>query len=307
MKKYSSWFLLLFLIFTSAPAVGLEVPALQGVVNDYAGLIAPEAKAKLENDLRAFEQSDSTQVVILTIPSLEGEDLEGFSIRVATTWKIGQQTKDNGVLLLVAKQERKIRIEVGKGLEGVLTDLLSGRIIDLVIKPNFKRGDYSGGFVAGVAAIIDATRGEFKGDAHRPAAQHKKGAPSFLTLLLFLGILLLFLGSLSRTFRRNNRRSRTALDNQSGIIPARVNGPDYSGSDRVRFGVYAARPFFRRPRFFRSRSLVRRRLLWVRGRRLERRELGWRVQRRWRRLRRRRGLGGLVKSTMGGCKLQVTG
>ena len=94
---------------------------------------------------------------------------------------------------------RKGRIEVGKGLEGVLTDLLSGRIIDLVIKPNFKRGDYSGGFVAGVAAIIDATRGEFKGDAQRPSAQHKKGAPSFFTLLLFLGIILLFLGSLSRT------------------------------------------------------------------------------------------------------------
>ena len=219
MKKYSSWLFLLFLIFTSAPASALEVPALQGYVNDYAGLIAPEAKAKLENDLRAFEQSDSTQVVILTIPSFEGEDLEEFSIRVATTWKIGQQTKDNGVLLLVAKQERKIRIEVGKGLEGVLTDLLSGRIIDLVIKPNFKRGDYSGGFVAGVAAIIDATRGEFKGDAHRPAAQHKKGAPSFLTLLLFLGILLLFLGSLSRTLGGITGAAGLPLITNLGLFP----------------------------------------------------------------------------------------
>jgi len=219
MKKYSSWFLLLFLIFASAPAVSLEVPGLQGYVNDYAGLIAPEAKAKLENDLRAFEQSDSTQVVILTIPSLEGEDLEGFSIRVATTWKIGQQTKDNGVLLLVSKQERKIRIEVGKGLEGVLTDLLSGRIIDLVIKPNFKRGDYSGGFVAGVAAIIDATRGEFKGEAHGPAAQHKKGTPSFLTLLLFLGILLLFLGSLSRTLGGITGAAGLPLITNLGLFP----------------------------------------------------------------------------------------
>ena len=219
MKKYSPWFLLLFLIFTSTPAVSLEVPALQGYVNDYAALITPEAKAKLENDLRAFEQSDSTQVVILTIPSLEGEDLEGFSIRVATTWKIGQQTKDNGVLLLVAKQERKIRIEVGKGLEGVLTDLLSGRIIDLVIKPNFKRGDYSGGLVAGVAAIIDATRGEFKGDAHGPAAPHKKGAPSFLTLLLFLGILLLFLGSLSRTLGGITGAAGLPLITHLGLLP----------------------------------------------------------------------------------------
>ncbi len=218
MKKIL-WVIILLVLLLPSPAKALEVPALQGYVNDYAGLISPEAKAKLENDLRAFEQSDSTQVVILTIPSLEGEDLEGFSIRVATTWKIGQQTKDNGVLLLVARQERKIRIEVGKGLEGVLTDLLSGRIIDLVIKPNFKRGDYSGGFVAGVAAIIDATRGEFKGEAHRPPVQHKKGAPSFLTLLVFLGILLLFLGSLSRTLGGITGAAGLPLITHLGLLP----------------------------------------------------------------------------------------
>ena len=218
MKKIL-WVIILLVLLLPSPAKALEVPALQGHVNDYAGLISPEAKAKLENDLRAFEQSDSTQVVILTIPSLEGEDLEGFSIRVATTWKIGQQTKDNGVLLLVARQERKIRIEVGKGLEGVLTDLLSGRIIDLVIKPNFKRGDYSGGFVAGVAAIIDATRGEFKGEAHRPPVQHKKGAPSFLTLLVFLGILLLFLGSLSRTLGGITGAAGLPLITHLGLLP----------------------------------------------------------------------------------------
>lgn len=196
MKKIF-WLICLLLCLPPA-AVALEVPPLQGYVNDYAGMISPEARTKLENDLRAFEQSDSTQVVILTIPTLEGEDLEGFSIRVATTWKIGQQTKDNGVLLLVARQERKIRIEVGKGLEGVLTDLLSGRIIDLVIKPNFKRGDYSGGLVAGVAAVIDATRGEFKAESRPPAVKHKKGAPSFFTLLIFLSIAYFFLRSFSR-------------------------------------------------------------------------------------------------------------
>jgi uncharacterized protein len=197
MTKKIPW-LFFLVLFLAASANALEVPPLQGYVNDYAGMLAPETKAKLENDLRAFEQSDSTQVVILTIPSLEGEDLEGFSIRVATTWKIGQQNKDNGVLLLVSKQERKIRIEVGKGLEGVLTDLLSGRIIDLVFKPHFKRGDFNGGFVAGVAAVIDATRGEFKAAESPTAAKHKKGAPSFLTLLIFLGIVYFFLRSFSR-------------------------------------------------------------------------------------------------------------
>ena len=161
------------------------MPRLQGYVNDYAGMITPAGKARLENDLRAFEQSDSTQVVILTVPSLEGEVLEEYAIKAATTWKIGQNNKDNGVLLVAAKQERKIRIEVGKGLEGKLTDLLSGRIIDLVIKPNFKRGDFDGGFSAGISAIVDATRGEFKAEERAPVGKHKKGGPSFLTLLIF--------------------------------------------------------------------------------------------------------------------------
>ena len=116
-------------------AYGLEVPKLQGYVNDYAGMISPPAKSKIEEALRAFEQSDSTQIVILTIPSLEGEDIEQFGIKVGDTWKIGQKAKDNGAILIVSKQERRIRIEVGRGLEGKLTDLTAGRIIDLVLSP----------------------------------------------------------------------------------------------------------------------------------------------------------------------------
>jgi uncharacterized protein len=217
MKKYFC-FLLLFL-FLPLQAAALEVPPLQGYVNDYAGLITPEAKAKLENDLRAFEQSDSTQVVILTIPSLEGEVLEEYAIKAATTWKIGQSNKDNGVLLLVTKQERKIRIEVGKGLEGKLTDLLSGRIIDLVIKPNFKRGDFDGGFSSGVSALIDATRGEFKAEERAPVSNHKKGGPSFLTLLIFCGILCLFLSSFSRVLGGTAGAVGLPLVAHLGLIP----------------------------------------------------------------------------------------
>ena len=104
-------------------ALALEVPQLKYHVNDYANMMSPETRSKIESDLKAFEQSDSTQVVILTIQSLEGEDLEGYSIKVAEAWKIGQKGKDNGVILLVANKERKIRIEVGRGLEGKLTDL----------------------------------------------------------------------------------------------------------------------------------------------------------------------------------------
>src|SRR5574342_289209 len=103
-------------------AHSLDVPRLQGYVNDYAGMISPPARSKIEETLKAFEQSDSTQIVILTVPSLEGENIEEFGIKVGETWKIGQRGKDNGILFIVSKQERKIRIEVGYGLEGKLTD-----------------------------------------------------------------------------------------------------------------------------------------------------------------------------------------
>ena len=191
-------FIFYFLLIIS-PAHALDVPKLQGHVNDYANMISPSAKAGLEKELKSFEQTDSTQIVILTIPSLEGEVIEEFSIKAAEAWKVGQKGKDNGIIITVAKQEKKIRVEVGRGLEGKLTDLAAGRIVDLVIKPKFKRGDFDGGFVAGVHSLIDATRGEFKADKnHLP--KKKNGTHSFLTILIFGVIALLFIGSISRLF-----------------------------------------------------------------------------------------------------------
>ena len=191
--------ILFFIFLFTLSAHALDVPKLQGHVNDYANMLSPSTKAELEKELSSFEQTDSTQIVILTIPSLEGEVLDEFSIKVAEAWKIGQKGKDNGIIITVAKQEKKIRVEVGRGLEGVLTDLSAGRIVDLVIKPKFKRGDFDGGFVAGVHSLIDATRGEFKADKnHLP--KKKSGTHSFLTILIFGGIALLFIGSISRLF-----------------------------------------------------------------------------------------------------------
>jgi uncharacterized protein len=186
-----------FLFFLPYSLQALDVPPLRGYVNDYAGMISSPAKERLEEELKGFEQTDSTQIVILTVPSLGGDPLETFSIKVGEAWKIGQKGKDNGLIIVVAQQERKIRIEVGRGLEGKVTDLLAGRIVDLVINPRFKRGDFDGGFQAGISALVDATRGEFKADEGRRSSQ-KKGVPSFFTFLIAGFVALLFMGSLSR-------------------------------------------------------------------------------------------------------------
>jgi uncharacterized protein len=179
----------------------LEVPKLNSYVNDYAGLISPGIELKIERFLRDFESSDSTQLVVLTVDSLAGEPLEAYSLRVAESWKIGQQGRDNGALLLVSKQDRKMRIEVGYGLEGKLTDLLAGRIIDNEISPRFKAGDFDGGIVAGVTAMAEVVRGEYQG-AGRASRKEKRNPLGSLALLLFLGPGLMLLGGRRGHHRR---------------------------------------------------------------------------------------------------------
>lgn len=184
-------------LFVSS-ASGLDVPKYRGYVNDYANMISPQMEGKLERALQSFDLSDSTQIAILTLDSLEGDSLEDFSIRTVDKWKIGQKGKDNGVLLLVFKKDRKMRIEVGRGLEGVLTDLLSGRIIDGIISPAFKAGQFDEGFASGIVAIVDATRGEFKGTGRLRRGRSRDKVPPVFSYI-FLGVLMLsFLGSVSK-------------------------------------------------------------------------------------------------------------
>lgn len=187
-----------FCCLFASSANGLEVPNYKGYVNDYANMISPEMETKLERALRSFDLSDSTQIAILTLDSLEGDSLEDFSIRTVDKWKIGQQSKDNGVLLLVFKKDRKMRIEVGRGLEGVLTDLLSGRIIDGVISPAFKAGRFDEGFATGVIAIVDATRGEFKGTGSLHRNRGREQVPPVFSYLFLALIVVAFLGNVSK-------------------------------------------------------------------------------------------------------------
>ncbi len=202
---YRQFILLVFLFvpalvgLSPCPGLALDVPPLTAHVNDYAGVMSKQAAGELEADLGRFEKSDSTQIVILTVPSLEGEDLDTFSIKVAENWKIGQKGIDNGVILLVARNERKVRIEVGRGLEGKLTDLMSGRIIRERIAPRFRAGDFDGGLREGAQAVMEVVRGEYKGNAEEPV-RGRRGAPPILTLLIFLFLALVFTGAISKVF-----------------------------------------------------------------------------------------------------------
>jgi len=144
----------------SLPAA--EVPFLSGRVNDFAEILSPKTVADLERLLKSHEDSTSNQVAVLTIRSLEGEAIEAYSLRVAEAWRLGQKGKDNGVLLIIARDDRKVRIEVGRGLEGDLPDITCGTIIRHEIVPRFKSGDYDGGTRAGVEAILGAISGSYQ-------------------------------------------------------------------------------------------------------------------------------------------------
>ena len=169
------------------------VPKLSGRINDYAGLIDPATERQLDAALAQLEQTDSTQIVVLTVASLEGSSIEQFAIRVAEQWQPGQKGLDNGVILLVAKKERKIRIEVGYGLEGELTDLVAARIIRNRIVPEFKAGRFDQGIIVGVAAIVGAVRGEFT--ALDPPQRHGRpnttppGVVGLIALIVFTNLI----------------------------------------------------------------------------------------------------------------------
>lgn len=190
-------FLTLLVLWGGVLHAAIDIPPLSGRVNDLAGIIPPDTAVRLERDLAAFERAESTQIVVLTIPSLGGEPIESFGIRVADAWKIGQKGSDNGVILIVAVDDRKIRIEVGRGLEEKLTDLAASLIIRNEIAPRFKAGDYAGGILRGVKGIQQVVTGMYQPNKkiRQSARSH---APAPLTFLVGVLIAILFAGSISR-------------------------------------------------------------------------------------------------------------
>jgi uncharacterized protein len=150
----------LVLCFAAAVVAQVAVPALSARMVDQTGTLSGDQIAALDRTLRDFEARKGSQIAVLIVPTTQGEAIEQFSIRVADAWKVGRSKIDDGAILVVAKDDRRLRIEVGYGLEGALTDVTTGRIIDEIITPKFRSGDFAGGIAAGVDQIIKVVDGE---------------------------------------------------------------------------------------------------------------------------------------------------
>jgi len=174
-------FVLLWLVIAFSVQAAPKFPKLDERVVDTAELLSTSTREVLISELAAHERATSNQVVVVTLTSLQGYSINDFGNQLGRYWGIGQKERDNGVLLIIAPNERKVRIEVGYGLEGVLTDALSHNIIQTVILPQFKKDDMPQGVVSGARAIVQALNGTFE-----PLPEKKGNDPGGIAVMLFI-------------------------------------------------------------------------------------------------------------------------
>jgi uncharacterized protein len=231
------WFCVCFLVnnsFAQKP-----IPELWGQrVHDEAHVLKPETIDRLEKKLKSYEDSTSNQIAILTIQSLDDDVLEQYSLRVAEKWKLGQKEKDNGALLLIVVDDHKMRIEVGQGLEGVLTDALSNRIIRNEIAPAFRRGDYDAGVTAGIYGIERAIGGEYS-NVEKASSDYTWIAIGIMAGLFFIIVLIVsfvkefsssepVIASAKKKFSKSANRKKASGGGSIGI-PSIFSGSGSSG------------------------------------------------------------------------------
>jgi uncharacterized protein len=178
---------LLFAAFAGAASAALPIPPPPDHrINDYAGVLSADERARLEDALRTRERESSNQIVVAIFRSLQGESLEDYSIRLAQAWRVGQKGLDNGVIFLAFLDDRKMRLEVGYGLESKLTDALSGQILRQAVAPRFREGKIADGIAAGLDAIQQAIAGTYKAAPQGQAGRARGFSPVQLMLLLFV-------------------------------------------------------------------------------------------------------------------------
>jgi len=182
---------IILLIFASTVLAYYSPGSPVGFVNDFASLLTGEQKQALEQKLVQFEKDTSNEISVVTIDNLKGDTIENFAVKLFEEWKIGKANKDNGVLLLVAKEDKQMRVEVGYGLEGALTDAQSYWIIQNVMKPAFQQENYDAGISGAIDKIIAATKGEYV-----PSQSEKKISLNIFDWFWFLLFLPIWLSSI---------------------------------------------------------------------------------------------------------------
>jgi uncharacterized protein len=225
---------LLVLLLLSSITVALAQPkfsALTGRIVDEAGILTAQDRVEIEAMMRALEAKSSDQIVVYTTKSLQGYPIEDFGYQLGRFWKIGQAGTNNGIVLIVAPNDRKVRIEVGRGLEPQMTDLMSGTIIRNAVLPAFRRGDFSGGVKAAVRDIKDVLLGDAAEVAARASSVKPRGPTVdwavVLVLAVFVVIWLLILWSEThnaRSLPSNMQRRRRRGDGQVIVVPGGWGG-----------------------------------------------------------------------------------
>lgn len=180
-------FAILILASQLVLAAIVEVPAFTSRVIDLTQTLSKPEQAAFEAKLKAFEETKGSQIAVLIVPTTQPEEIEQYAIRVADAWKVGRKDVGDGLLLLIAKEDRKVRIEVGYGLEGAVPDLYAKRIVTERITPSFKRGDFAGGIDSALSALIGLVSGEPLPEPH-PATVDGAHLENLLPMLLFGGM-----------------------------------------------------------------------------------------------------------------------
>lgn len=238
----------ILLCCTSSLADALDFPSLTGRVVDQAGIISAADRSALELRLKGLEDQSGIQLVVATVPSLQGADIETFANELFRHWRLGDATKNNGVLLLIAPNEHRVRIEVGYGLEGTLTDALSNVIITSAVIPRFKANDYAGGIQRGVDGIISVLKSDASEWQAKANVRADDPSPLFdeLAPLLLFGVFIVIIGLMARSARgaparRMWRGSPTMLPPYVGLPPGGGYRPTWGGGGFARGGGFVGR------------------------------------------------------------------
>lgn len=226
---------LLAAVLLLAPAWGAaqEVPATRGWITDLAGLISPGKRAELEALMESYRNGSGHEIAVLTVPSLDGRSIEDLALRTAREWKLGREGENDGALLVLAAAERKSRIEVGRGLEGSIPDVIAGRILRNILQPRLRAGDFDGGIEAAVRALQAAAGGDYG-----PVERASSDETFVLKDLIVIAAMIIFFIYISRRRRQNPQAWRGGRGGFGPVIIGGTGGFGGGGSSGGGFGGF---------------------------------------------------------------------